>query len=303
MEVVGAFACSHAGLIYERREQAPPEQLAAVLDGYGRMRRTIEELAPDALVVVGTDHGKIYPLTCSPQYVIGVSERARGIGDATLPRYEAPLHQELAQSLLLGGMQRGIDFAFSEDMAIDHSFVTVLMLTNPEARFPIVPVVQNCNVAPRPALIRSYKVGKKLGKALRGGPKGRVVVIGTGGLSHWVGSAERRAFNSRPPGSRLPRMSECPPLVLEPTGPINVEFDHLFLDVMKLGQARSFAHEWSDERLEDTAGNGAHELRNWLTVAGITGDCPAEVLAYEPVAEWLTGFGVIQFKLGEHPWP
>jgi len=298
MEVVGAFACSHAGLIFERRDQAPAAQLEAVLGGYERMRRAIEELAPDALVIVGTDHGKIYPLTHSPQYVIGVSKCARGIGDATLPPCEVPLHQEFAQALLLGGIQRGIDFAFSEEMAIDHSFVTVLMLINPDGRLPIVPLVQNCNVAPRPALTRSCKVGKKLGKALRGGPKGRVVVIGTGGLSHWVGSAERRAFNSGPPGSRMPRMSECPPLMLEPTGPINVEFDQLFLEVMKQGQASSFAHEWSEERLEETAGNGAHELRNWLTVAAMVGDAPAEVLAYEPVAEWLTGFGVIQFDVG-----
>jgi 2,3-dihydroxyphenylpropionate 1,2-dioxygenase len=299
MEVVGAFACSHAGLIYERRDQAPPGQLSAVLAGYERMRQAIEDLAPDALVIVGTDHGKIYPLTHSPQYVVGVSQCARGIGDATLPVCEVPLHQQFAQALLQGGLQRGVDLSFSEDMAIDHSFVTVLMLANPEARFPIVPVVQNCNIAPRPALKRSYKVGKKLGKALRGGPQGRVVVVGTGGMSHWVGSAERIAFNSGPPGSRLPRMSECPPLELAPTGPINLEFDHLFLDVMKQGQASSFAHEWSEDRLQETAGNGAHELRNWLTVAAMVGDAPAEVLAYEPVAEWLTGFGVIQFKLQE----
>lgn len=300
MEVVGAFVCSHAGLIYERRDQAPAGQRTAVLAGYDRMRREIEALAPDALVIVGTDHGKIYPLTHSPQYVIGVSQCARGIGDATLPRCEVPLHQKYAQATLLGGLDRGIDFAFSEEMAIDHSFVTALMLVNPEARLPIVPIVQNCNVAPRPPLSRSYKVGRKLGQALRDGPDGRVVVIGTGGMSHWVGSAERRAFNSGPPGSRLPRMSECPPLLLEATGPINVKFDHMFLDVMKNGQSAAFAAEWADKRLEEEAGNGAHELRNWLTVAAMVDDAPARTLAYEPVAEWLTGFGVMQFDLGGH---
>ena len=298
MDIVGAFVCSHAGLIYERRDEAPAQQREAVLAGYERMRREIEALAPDALVVVGTDHGKIYPLTHSPQYVVGVSTCARGIGDATLPPCEVPLHQPFAQALLLGGLRHGIDFAFSEEAAIDHSFVTVLMLTNPEARFPIVPVVQNCNIAPRPSLKRSRKVGHKLGKALREGPAGRVVIVGTGGMSHWVGSAERRAFNSGPPGSRLPRMSECPPLKLEPTGPVNEEFDRMFLNLFEHGQAKSFASDWSEQRLEDEAGNGAHELRNWLTVAAMVDDAPAETLAYEPVAEWLTGFGVMRFNLG-----
>jgi hypothetical protein len=270
-----------------------------VLAGYDRMRRRIEELAPDALVIAGTDHGKVYPLTHTPQYVIGVSERATGIGDATLPVCDVPLHQPFAQALLLGGLKHGIDFAFSEEMKIDHSFVTVQMLVNPEARFPIVPIVQNTNIAPRPTLKRSYKVGRKLAKALREGPDGRVVVIGTGGISHWVGSPERIAFNSGPPGSRLPRLAECPPLQLAPTGPINEEFDRAFLDLMATGRASDFAQEWTDERLQETAGNGAHELRNWLTVAAMVHDAPAEVLAYEAVAEWLTGFGVIEFKVGE----
>ena len=297
MDIVGAFACSHSGLIHERRAQAPEAQREAVLDGYRRMGQTIEALKPDAVVMLGTDHGRIYPLTQSPQYVIGVSASAHGTGDATLPECEVPLHQPFAQALLAGAIEQGVDFAFSEDAHIDHSFVTVLMLTDPAFRIPLVPLVQNCNVPPRPTLTRSYEVGQKLAAAIESGPAGRVVVVGTGGLSHWVGSAELRAFRSRPAGMRLPNASEAPPLVLDPSGPINEDFDREFLDVMKRGAARSFACDWSNQRLEETAGNGAHEVRNWLTVAGLVGDRPAHVLAYEPVAEWLTGFGIVQFEI------
>ncbi|HLG71477.1 MAG TPA: hypothetical protein VK009_13705 [Chloroflexota bacterium] len=297
MDIVGAFACSHAGLIVERRDQAPEKQRETMYGAYARMGQIIRDLNPDAVVMVGTDHGRIYPLVHSPQYVIGVSQSAHGTGDATLPECDVAIHQPLAQALLAGALDQGVDFAFSEEMRIDHSFVTVLMLSDPDFRFPIVPLVQNCNVPPRPKLSRSWEVGHKLGEALRSGPAGRVVVVGTGGLSHWVGSAERRAFQSRPAGTRLPHMSDIPPLKLDPTGPINEDFDREFLSLMKQGKAREFAAEWSNERLEETAGNGAHELRNWLTVAGMVNDRPVHLLAYEAVAEWLTGFGVVQFDL------
>ena len=55
------------------------------------MGELIRELRPDALVVVGTDHGRIHPLSSMPQYLIGVSEQAVGIGDAGLPEKTLPL--------------------------------------------------------------------------------------------------------------------------------------------------------------------------------------------------------------------
>jgi hypothetical protein len=50
----------------------------------------------------------------------------------------------------------------------------------------------------------------------------------------------------------------------------------------------------SDAEVE-RAGNGAHEIRSWLTVAGAVPGGPARVLAYEPVPAWVTGMGVITY--------
>ena len=49
--------------------------------------------------------------------------------------------------------------------------------------------------------------------------------------------------------------------------------------------------------MEEVAGNGAQELRNWITTAAIVDDARARVLAYEPVAEWLTGTAVVRFEV------
>jgi hypothetical protein len=189
-----------------------------------------------------------------------------------------------------------MDLAFSEDVLIDHSFVMPLTLLTPGLDVPIVPVVQNCNVPPRPTFRRSRELGQALRQAILAGPEGRVVVVGTGGLSHWVGSVKRRAFMNRAAGTRLSELAAYP-VDLQDTGEINQEFDRMFLDRVVAGRLPEFVAEWTPDRVEEVAGNGAHELRNWITAAAVVDDAPAEALAYEPVAEWLTGTAVVRFRL------
>jgi hypothetical protein len=297
MQLVGAFACSHAGFLITHVDQASPDKRAAVYAGFAAMRERIARLAPDALIVVATDHGRIYPLTHQPQFVIGVGPRAKGIGDAGLPPCEVAINQPVAQALLEGCVEADVDLAYSEDVSIDHSFVTPLMLVTPDLDVPIVPIVQNCRMRPMPTLRRSRAVGQAIGHAMRLSARSeRVVVIGTGGLSHWVGDERRRAFIRQPAGTRYAHETDYP-LVLPDTGPVNATFDQEFLRTLARGEAVRFIGEWSNDRLEEAAGNGAQEIRNWLLVAGVTDDAPAEVLAYAPVPEWHTGSAAAAFAV------
>lgn len=295
MKIVGAYACSHAGLIVTRKDQASSEVRDDVFGAYATVRDEIERSRPDAVVILATDHMRAYPLSNVPGFAIGVGPVALGVGDGGLDPCKVPVHQPLAQWILTKGVERGVDFVFSEDVSIDHSFVMPLSLLTPELDVPIVPITQNCNVPPRPTFDRSHEVGRVIGEAIRSGPDGRVVVISTGGLSHWVGDAARRAFMNRPAGTRLPDLADHP-VVLEDTGPINAGFDRDFLRKLETGAARAFIREWPAERVEEEAGNGAQEIRNWLTGAAIVDDAPAEVLSYQPVAEWLTGTAVARFR-------
>ena len=296
MEIVGAFACSHAGLIVARRDRAPAAQRDRIFGAYRTVQEEIARLRPDALVVIATDHLQAFPLSGVPAFSIGVGPVATGLGDGGLPPCTVSVHQGLAQAVLDGCMARGVELAFSEQVAIDHSFVMPLSLLTPRFDVPIVPVAQNCNVPPRPSLPRSRELGRAIREAIHGGPGGRAVVIGTGGLSHWVGSPTRRAFMNRPAGTRIAELG-AHPVILEETGEINQEFDRRFLDQVAAGRLSEFATAWTPGRVEDVAGNGAQELRNWLTTAAIVGDARAQVLAYEPVAEWLTGTAVVRFEL------
>jgi 2,3-dihydroxyphenylpropionate 1,2-dioxygenase len=296
MNIVGAYACSHAGLLITRGDLAPVAQRDAIYGAFATMGAEIRALAPEAIVIVGTDHGRIYPLTHVSQFTIGVSETAEGVGDADLPRCTIPLHQRFAQAILENVMAEGVDMAFSEAMQIDHSFVTPLMLAFPDlAAIPIVPIVQNCNVPPLPPLARSYDVGAKLRAAIEAGPPGRVVAIGTGGLSHWVGTPEQQLFRRRPAGTRIAAGKS--PVTIDDTGPVNDTFDRAFLDAMTRGATRAFLDAWTNDRLYDEAGNGAQEIRNFVLLAGLAHDGAARVLAYEAVREWLTGTAVVSVNV------
>ena len=296
MDIVGAFACSHSGLMISRAEQTEPAMRDQVYGGFRAMGETIETLDPDAIVIVGTDHGRIYGFDGVPQFTIGVSQTAAGIGDAGLPTCELSIHQPAAQAILRGLLHRDVDIAFSEAMSIDHSFVAPLMLALPETSRSIIPIVQNCNVPPLPSLGRSHRVGTALGDAIRDAGPGRAVIVGTGGLSHWVGSDDFRSFMNQPAGSRLAVRDEHP-LTLEDSGPVNEAFDQTCLTQFCAGRAVDFIAAWDTESLGEAAGNGAQEIRNWLMVAGAVGNATAEILTYAAVKEWLTGTGIVAFQL------
>ena len=299
MDIVGAYACSHAGLLITRGDNAPAAQRDAVYAAFAEMGRTIRAAKPDAVVVVATDHGKIYPLTQISQFTIGVSETAEGIGDADLPKCTVPINQPIAQAILTGMMDEGVDLSFSEQSRIDHSFVTPLMLAFGDDPPPIVPIAQNCNMPPLPPLGRSYEVGVKLRAAIEAGPAGRVVVIGTGGLSHWVGTPEQQQFRRRPARHVAWRQRSRRDDDRSETGPVNEAISIVISwprSATGLRKRWRSCSEWDDERLFTDAGNGAAEIRNWITLAGLTNDRTARVLAYEAVREWLTGTAVVEFS-------
>jgi hypothetical protein len=296
MQLVGAYCCSHAGLIVTRYEQASEADRSPIYAAYDQVREEIARLRPDAIVIVATDHGRVFPLEFVPGVAVGVGATARSAGDSEIPPRDVPLHADASAAILRSLVAQGIDAAFSEAPGVDHSFMIPLALINPDDGVPIVPVTINCNVPPRPTFDRVRRIGQALGIAIGDAGAGTAVLVGTGGLSHWVGSDERRGFQDRRPGDRIADRAAFP-LELPETGPINEPFDREFLDAYTTGAMAEFQGRWSPERVEQEAGNGAHELRNWMVVAGAVSDAPAEVLAYAPVGPWLTGTAVVRHLL------
>jgi hypothetical protein len=97
-----------------------------------------------------------------------------------------------------------------------------------------------------------------------------VALVGAGGISHFIGN---------------PRV-----------GDIDEEFDRWFLERLERGELDQVLDMTDDEI--GLAGNGNHEIRTWVAVAGAMAPTNATTLAYEPIYPWITGMGVAEWKTG-----
>jgi aromatic ring-opening dioxygenase LigB subunit len=129
----------------------------------------------------------------------------------------------------------------------------------------------NCAVEPLMPLRRWYEFGKQLAAAVQSfDGLDRVAIVGCGGISHWIGN---------------PRV-----------GDIDDEFDRWFIERLERGEIEQVL-DMKDDEIE-LAGNGNHEIRTWVAVAGAMGGAPGKKLAYEPISPWITGMGVVQWDTG-----
>jgi 2,3-dihydroxyphenylpropionate 1,2-dioxygenase len=236
-----------------------------------------------------------------PPFVIGV-ERAIGFGDYGSRSGEIPVDSDLAWAARDGMTAAGFDLALSFSLTIDHGLVQAYDMLITDQNMPIVPLVVNTIAPPLPTVDRCTRLGHALGAALRhDGTSTRVLVVASGGLSHWLpsndprdpgidprrrdsiiyGRADVKAFAAaREPGVRS--------MGGTPDAPVNVEWDRDFLRRM---HQEGGVPSMDDVELEKCAGNGGNEIRTWMIGRAAAGQ-PLVWSAYDPVPEWITGMGI-----------
>jgi protocatechuate 4,5-dioxygenase, beta chain len=116
-----------------------------------------------------------------------------------------PGHPELSWHLIESLVADEFDITTCQEMRVDHAFTLPLTLLWPgKGARPVrtVPVVINHVQYPLPTPKRCYKLGAAIGRAIQSFDDDlRVVVIGSGGLSHQL-DGERAGFLN-PPFDRL----------------------------------------------------------------------------------------------------
>ena len=157
---------------------------------------------------------------------------------------------------------------------------------------------------PLPSLERCAALGAALGAAVRRASfGGRVLLIASGGLSHWLPSndprdpsvaAERRAsvIHGRRDVRAVAAAREPAVRAMggNPNAHVNTEWDGWFLKQLADGDLTPVA-ELGDAGLEENAGRGGHEIRTWL-VGLAAAAAPLVWTSYEAVPEWITGMGI-----------
>ena len=269
-DLVLVAASSHAPMMASARDSADPGMADRFFAAVGHLRERVAQERVDTIVLLSNEHFTNFFLESFPQLCLGVGERNRGPAEGWLGIEQdwvvgdPDLALPMAHSLLANG----VDVAFSHGLDMDHGIMTVFHELDPQRRTRLVPLVQNCAVAPLVPLRRSWDLGLALRAAIEAAPVDRrVALIAAGGLSHWVGH---------------PRV-----------GDIDEEFDRWFLDRLAAGDRDAYL-DMADDEIE-LAGNGAHEIRSWVAAAAAASPGTATVLAYEPIHPWITGMGVVEF--------
>lgn len=270
-EIVLAYCSSHAPMMSAAKESAPEQQRKNFFDALHLLREEAIQKDVQAVVVLSNEHFTNFFLENFPQICVGVGERNLGPTEEWLPidKVWIPGHPGLADHITRYTLAHGFDPAFSHQLELDHGVVTVYHELDEAMTLPLVPIVQNCAVAPLMPVRRAYEFGMALGAAIRSYPGlDRVALVGAGGLSHWIGT---------------PRVGDIEP-----------EFDRWFLAQLASGDL-SQVLDMPDEEIE-LGGNGMHEIRSWLAVAGAMAPAPATTLAYEEIEPWITGMAVARWE-------
>lgn len=266
-QVVSAFLMSHTTFMVELYDQAKPDQAQRFTEGLEKAKAMLQASRPDVAIISGSDHVRTFFYDNVPAFCIGVGEKAQSWGDGGTPSTEITVHSDMARFMLREALNRGWDIAYSEDMRLDHAYLIPITQLLAGMDIPIVPIFQNCNLPPYTTMKRCLEVGGILREIIEAWPGSeRVALIGSGGISHWVG---------------VPEM-----------GKINPEFDRTFISQIEQKDFEAIA-AYTEEQIEELGGNGAQELRAWATVLGATKDFDLKSTCYEPIEEWATGMGIM----------
>ena len=247
-EIVAGVGTSHVpavGAAFDKGLTDTPDW-APYVAKLGPARQWIAELDPDVCIVVYNDHACAFSLEIIPTFALGMAARF-GIADEGFgPRPVPPVigHPELAWHLAESLILDEFDMTIVNEMEVDHGLtvpLSVMFGQVDEWPCPIVPLAVNVVQYPPPTGRRCFALGQAIRRAVASYPGAeRIVIFGTGGLSHQL-QAQR-------------------------AGLINTEFDNAFLDGL-VTEPERIARITHTEYMRE-AGSEGIELVMWLVMRG-----------------------------------
>lgn len=260
-----AAATVHAPYITGWPERAEAGHREQTMGGFTKLGRAFRAAGVSTLLVVTSEHIVNLQPRLAAAFVIGVADTYRRFPE---PHFKLPPGSirgdaALADQLVNGLYRNGFEPAHSSELLLDHGTTLPLELMGVANDMAIVPVVINSLFPPLPTLRRCRELGTQLAALLRASNSGRTVgLLATGGLSHTVGA----------PGVDL----------------VDRDFDDRFVRMLLEADLDALSRI-SDAEL-DAAGNGTHEVRNWVTVgAAAHPQRPTVVTSVPYVPGWNTG--------------
>jgi len=199
--LVGGIGTSHVPSIGRAVDlgKQQTEAWKPLFDGFVPVREWLDRIRPDVAIIVYNDHGTDFFLDKLPTFAIGAAVEY-GIGDESFgkrPLPPVPGDPEFSQHLCESLIYNEFDMTVCQELAVDHGCLVPLNLCWDHGDgwpIKVVPVVVNVLQHPLPTAMRCFKLGHALRRAVDSFPQDRrVVIFGTGGLSHQL-HGERFGF-------------------------------------------------------------------------------------------------------------
>jgi Catalytic LigB subunit of aromatic ring-opening dioxygenase len=255
--LVGGVATSHVpavGAAIDKGRTAEP-YWAPYFAKVEPARAWMAETRPDVCIVVYNDHANAFSLEVIPTFALGLADEFppadEGYGPRPVPIVHG--HPELAWHLAESLIMDEFDLTLVNEMTVDHGLTVPLsVMFGQPAAWPtrVIPLCVNVVQYPPPTGHRCYRLGHAIRRAVDSYEgDDRVVVFGTGGMSHQL-QGER-------------------------AGLINVDFDTRFLDGL-VADPEAIARIPHVEYLRE-AGSEGIELVMWLVMRGALGAGVREV--------------------------
>ena len=271
--IIGGIGTSHVpavGAAIDHHKQDEP-YWAPFFQKIQPAREWMAEKQPDVCIVVYNDHASAFSLELIPTFALGVASTFapadEGYGPRAVPTADG--HPELAWHLAESLILDEFDMTIVNDLPIDHGCTVPLSVTYGQPDqwpFKLIPLCVNVIQYPAPTGNRCYQLGKAIRRALDAWPGDeRVVVFGTGGMSHQL-QGER-------------------------AGVTNVAFDRAFMDQMVADPAEQAKVPHTTYIRE--AGSEGIELVMWLIMRGAMDDNAREVYRMLHVPTSNTSNGLI----------
>jgi 2,3-dihydroxyphenylpropionate 1,2-dioxygenase len=258
-QIVAAMATVHAPQLFTYPPSEDPAQLDADIAAMRQLGQDLDEIKPDAIIVIGSDHLETFFLSAVPTFAIVGGEKSK----AAFARktYALPIHP-FAEELLDKLVSIGFDMTYSQDAELGHAFAAVYEWVIEGRAIPVVPIFVNTYLPPLPTAKRCAQLGAAIRDAVESSSY-KVAIIASGGMSHYPGAW------------KYPQPA--------------YDFDWWAIAQMERGNNDALLKLTSEEL--DEVGNT--EMLPWMVMFGAIGNQPGELVTYQPT--WHHGHAVMRF--------
>ena len=256
-EIVGAYFTSHVPAIGGAMHRGAQDEpyWKPFFAAYPRLREWLADVKPDVAVMFYNDHGLNFFLDKLPTFAVGAAPEYQNADEGWgLPLYK-PFkgHPALSWHIIEQLVGDEFDITTCQQMKIDHGLSISAELAWPDVEaWPVklVPIEINTVQHPLPSAKRCLDLGRSVHRALASWQGNeRIVIIGTGGLSHQL-DGERAGF-------------------------MNPDYDQFCLDHIA-NDVEALTHDSILDIVRKSGSQGV-EILNWIGARGALGDGAKEV--------------------------